>query len=64
MRWIVRASLKYRFLVVLLAATMVFFGSLQLRDSPVDVFPEFAPPLWWRFKLRPWGCPRPKSNSW
>ena len=45
MRWIVGTSLKYRSLVVLLAATMVFFGTLQLRDSPVDVFPEFAPPL-------------------
>ena len=45
MRWIVETSLKFRFLVILLAASMVFFGTLQLRDSPVDVFPEFAPPL-------------------
>ncbi|MFQ6029783.1 MAG: efflux RND transporter permease subunit, partial [Dehalococcoidia bacterium] len=45
MRWIVGTSLKYRFLVVLMAAAMVFFGTWQLRNSPVDVFPEFAPPL-------------------
>jgi CzcA family heavy metal efflux pump len=44
MRWIVGSSLKFRFLVVALAAALMAFGTQQLRDMPVDAFPEFAPP--------------------
>jgi CzcA family heavy metal efflux pump len=44
MRWIVGASLKFRFLVVALAACLTLVGVQQLRDTPIDVFPEFAPP--------------------
>jgi CzcA family heavy metal efflux pump len=44
MRWIVGSSLKFRFLVIAIAAGMMFFGIGQLRKMPVDVFPEFAPP--------------------
>ena len=44
MRWIVASSLRFRYLAVAIAAGMVFFGTLSLRGSPVDVFPEFAPP--------------------
>lgn len=44
MRWIVGSSLRFRYLAVAIAAGMVFFGTLSLRDTPVDVFPEFAPP--------------------
>jgi CzcA family heavy metal efflux pump len=44
MRWIVGTSLKFRFLIVAGAAGMLFFGVGQLREMPVDVFPEFAPP--------------------
>jgi CzcA family heavy metal efflux pump len=44
MRWVVGSSLKFRFLVIATAVAMMYFGGLQLRDSPVDVFPEFAPP--------------------
>jgi Cu/Ag efflux pump CusA len=44
MRWIVGSSLKFRYLIVFIAATMMFFGVQQLRHMPVDVFPEFAPP--------------------
>jgi CzcA family heavy metal efflux pump len=44
MRWIIGSSLKFRFLVVAVAAAMVFLGIGQLRQLPVDVFPEFAPP--------------------
>jgi CzcA family heavy metal efflux pump len=44
MRLIVGASLKFRFLVLAIAAAMMFFGMLRLGDMPVDVFPEFAPP--------------------
>ncbi|HEU4897004.1 MAG TPA: efflux RND transporter permease subunit, partial [Actinomycetota bacterium] len=44
MRAIVGSSLRFRFIVVALAAGMMFFGITQLRAIPVDVFPEFAPP--------------------
>ncbi|MGD9704172.1 MAG: efflux RND transporter permease subunit [Acidimicrobiia bacterium] len=44
MRWIVKTSLKFRYMVVALAVTMMVFGMGQLRKMPVDVFPEFAPP--------------------
>jgi CzcA family heavy metal efflux pump len=43
MRWIVGSSLRFRFLVVGLAAAMVFFGLSELNNEEVDVFPEFAP---------------------
>ena len=45
MRWLVGSSLKFRFLVIAIAAAMMYFGIGQLRKMPVDVFPEFAPPL-------------------
>jgi len=44
LRWIVRSSLRFRYLVVAAAGTMMFFGVQQLEAMPVDVFPEFAPP--------------------
>ncbi|RME01744.1 MAG: efflux RND transporter permease subunit [Calditrichaeota bacterium] len=44
-RWIVGTSLKFRFLVLAMAVGMLYFGIDQLRKMPVDVFPEFAPPL-------------------
>lgn len=44
MRWIVGSSLRFRFLIVAGAAALMFFGVGQLRGTPVDVFPEFAPP--------------------
>ena len=44
MRRIVSASLRFRFLVIAIAVGMIFFGAAQLRQVPVDVFPEFAPP--------------------
>jgi CzcA family heavy metal efflux pump len=44
MSWIVRSSLKFRYLVVTLAAGMMFVGVGIIGDMPVDVFPEFAPP--------------------
>jgi CzcA family heavy metal efflux pump len=45
LRFIVATSLKFRFLVVAIAVGMMYFGMGQLRRMPVDVFPEFAPPL-------------------
>src|SRR5437773_2378900 len=45
MRWIVGSSLKFRYLVVALAAALVFFGTAEIRNQQVDVFPEFAPTI-------------------
>lgn len=41
-RWIVGASLRFRFIVVALAFGLAYFGAQQLREIPVDAFPEFA----------------------
>ncbi len=43
--WIVGSSLKLRYLVLSAAAALMVFGALQVRKMPVDVFPEFAPPV-------------------
>ena len=44
MRWIVSSSVKFRLLAIFIGAAMMFFGAQQLRDMPMDAFPEFAPP--------------------
>ncbi len=44
MRRIIATSLRFRFIVIALAAFMLIFGAAQVRAMPVDVFPEFAPP--------------------
>jgi CzcA family heavy metal efflux pump len=44
MRWVVRTSIKLRFIVIALATGMMVFGASQFSGMPVDVFPEFAPP--------------------
>ena len=44
MRRIIATSLRFRFIVVALAAGLLIFGATQVRAMPVDVFPEFAPP--------------------
>lgn len=45
MRSIVRASLQFRYLVLIVAGVMMLSGILQLRNMPVDVLPEFSPPF-------------------
>src|SRR4051794_1768353 len=45
MRWIVRSSLHFRFIVVALAVAMMALGATRVQNMPVDVFPEFAPPF-------------------
>lgn len=45
MRWIVSSSLRFRYIMMALAACLLVFGILRLRDVSLDVFPEFAPPL-------------------
>jgi CzcA family heavy metal efflux pump len=44
MRWTIATSLKLRYLVVVGASMLMFFGVLQIRHMPVDAYPEFAPP--------------------
>jgi CzcA family heavy metal efflux pump len=41
---IVRASLRFRLLVVGIAVGVLAVGITQLRDAPADVLPEFTPP--------------------
>ncbi|MBI5031563.1 MAG: efflux RND transporter permease subunit [Chloroflexi bacterium] len=44
MRSIITICLQFRFLVVILAAVVMFLGITQMRTMPVDVLPEFSPP--------------------
>ncbi len=41
---IVKASLKFQYLVLTIAITLMAFGVTQFRGMPVDVLPEFSPP--------------------
>src|SRR6187551_1746985 len=43
-RSIVGASLRFRLLVLGIAAGIMIVGITQLRDAPTDVLPEFTPP--------------------
>src|SRR6476661_2249302 len=43
-RLIVGTSLRLRYIVIVLAAGMMFYGITQMKKMPIDVFPEFAPP--------------------
>lgn len=43
-RWIVGGSLKFRLLVVALAAALLVLGIARLRQAPVDVLPEYTLP--------------------
>src|SRR3970040_2304746 len=43
-RWIVGASLKFRLVVIAVAALLVAYGLTQLNDTPVDALPEFSRP--------------------
>jgi CzcA family heavy metal efflux pump len=43
--WLVRAALNQRVLMLALAALLVVLGLRASTDVPVDVFPEFAPPM-------------------
>jgi CzcA family heavy metal efflux pump len=41
---IVQASLQFRYLLLTLASVLMVVGVFRLRDMPVDVLPEYAPP--------------------
>ena len=45
MRWVVARSLRFRWLAIFGAAATLVFGFFTTRDAPLDVFPEFAPPI-------------------
>jgi len=44
-RWIISSSLQFRFLVIVLAAAMMAYGVSSLSEAPVNIYPEFNPPL-------------------
>ena len=45
MTWLVTTSLRLRVMVIALSVVLVIFGARTLETTPLDVFPEFAPPL-------------------
>ena len=45
MRTLVEIALRLRYAVAALALVLVIVGVRVLKDAPLDVFPEFAPPL-------------------
>ena len=45
MRWLVERALRLRLAVVALALVLIVAGSRAAQNTPLDVFPEFAPPL-------------------
>ncbi|MBY0525666.1 MAG: efflux RND transporter permease subunit [Gemmataceae bacterium] len=42
---LVRFSMRYRYVVLIAAAVIFIFGVVVALRTPLDVFPEFAPPL-------------------
>ncbi|WP_427007487.1 efflux RND transporter permease subunit [Pseudarthrobacter sp. H2] len=44
MRRIIAASLRFRSVIIAMAAALMIVGGTQLSNASVDVFPEFAPP--------------------
>ncbi len=45
MTWLISTSLRLRVLVVALALSLIVVGIRTSENIPLDVFPEFAPPL-------------------
>ncbi len=45
MSWLIQTSLQFRLLVIVLAIVLVIVGIRTSDSVPLDVFPEFAPPL-------------------
>src|SRR4051812_43325806 len=45
MNWLVSTSLKLRVLVLALSIVLMIVGVRTAQKAPLDVFPEFAPPL-------------------
>ncbi|MEZ4862291.1 MAG: efflux RND transporter permease subunit [Caldilineaceae bacterium] len=45
LRWMINLSLRLKFLVVIIAALILIVGMTRLRSMPIDLFPEFNPPM-------------------
>ncbi|HEV3021098.1 MAG TPA: efflux RND transporter permease subunit [Pirellulales bacterium] len=45
MSWLISSSLRLRVMVLAASIALMVFGVRTLRTTPLDVFPEFAPPL-------------------
>ena len=45
MNWLIQTSLQFRLLVIVLAVALIIVGVRTSDSVPLDVFPEFAPPL-------------------
>ncbi|HEY1180655.1 MAG TPA: efflux RND transporter permease subunit, partial [Phytomonospora sp.] len=45
LRWLISNALTQRVLVIAVALVLVVLGVRSTRDVPLDVFPEFAPPM-------------------
>jgi CzcA family heavy metal efflux pump len=45
LRWLLHASLRYRVAVVVAAGALLVAGTISALRTPLDVFPEFAPPV-------------------
>ncbi|MDB5384372.1 MAG: putative silver efflux pump, partial [Planctomycetaceae bacterium] len=45
MTWLVTTSLHLRVMVLAASIVLIVFGVQTLQTTPLDVFPEFAPPL-------------------
>ena len=43
--WLVASSVRLARLILAAAVAVLVFGGIQLRSAPVDVYPEFNPPL-------------------
>lgn len=43
--WMVASSVRLARLIVAVAIAVLAFGGAQLRSAPVDVYPEFQPPI-------------------
>ncbi|MCC3160161.1 efflux RND transporter permease subunit [Hymenobacter sp. 15J16-1T3B] len=44
MKWLVETALRLRLVIVVLFSVMLVAGLQVVRNTPLDVFPEFAPP--------------------
>ncbi len=45
MKWLISTALRIRFIIVAISIVLLTVGSSIVSDTPLDVFPEFAPPL-------------------
>src|SRR4030095_5108130 len=45
MRWLIETSLRFRVAVLALCIILVIAGIRSAQRTPIDVFPEFAPPM-------------------